>query len=326
MPVVRRKDFLSTSSMSCQSFQIQLSQSPVSLFIVPCVLLKYYFPLEIQEEVSIYYFLFLLLHAKDCLIVKKGWKDNAIKKRTKWIILGIPPNSSVIFAVAPLFFGAYNYSGDRTCSLSEYPLGCDDPDSEVECTSGEHASAISLCYTAILLIANMIIIAAILVLIHSVFFQERKMDRYSVALSDNTRALTKKTAWQGFWYTFAFALAWWPWIIAKILDVVSGSHSVALFYIVAVTYPLQGLYNALLYFRPRYMADRERNAQDSRRSTISRILYAPSLPRLTITSLTRDNPQQESKIATDVLSNNENDEKMVATENDKTNGSFQEKV
>ena len=107
-----------------------------------------FFPHNTYQEFLLYYFPFL---PKDCLFFKNGWENNAIKKRTKWTILGIPPISGVIFAVAPLIFGVR----DRACSLKQHPLDCDDPYSEVECTHGDYASSISRCFMATMLIAIM---------------------------------------------------------------------------------------------------------------------------------------------------------------------------
>ena len=199
-----------------------------------------------------------------------------------------------------MFSGAYNYSGGKACAPKAHPLGCDDPDSEVECTRGEHGNTMFLTIFAIQFAASIIIAAAILVLVHSVMIHERKMDRYSVN-SSATRALTKQTTLQGFWYTVAFAVAWWPFILASIIKIFAGLQSIALYYISAVTFPLQGLFNAFLYFRPRYKAARERHGQDSRIKSICRILHVSMLPMVNSfkTDKTRKTDNDEMPINND---------------------------
>ena len=264
--------------------------------------------------------MFIFEHLEDCLIVKKGWKDSNIQKRTRQSFLGTPPILSVIIAVIPLFFDAYNFNGIDVCEIAAHPVGCDGADSEIECTRGEEATVTVLIYTAIILVANIIIIAAILVLIQSVLFQERKMDRYAVS-SSATRELTKKSASQGLWYSAAFALAWWPWSIGEIIVEITGSIPVALYYIANVTLPLQGLFNAVLYFRPRYKSDRERN-RDSIASSISRVLHAPNIPiRSSINSVMRYKTQatnfsSASNVVSDVniISNNDDENVVVSNE------------
>ncbi len=73
-------------------------------------------------------------------------------------------------------------------------------------------------------------------------------------------------------------VAWLPAIIALVLfDSAPSSYYVFL----ASVYPLQGLFNALVYFRPKYVAERHRmfSSSEGRGSQISTIFFTLKIPR-----------------------------------------------
>jgi len=65
-------------------------------------------------------------------------------------------------------------------------------------------------------IAYAIIIAAVVLLVHSVLKRERRMDRYRRESGMSLdRRMTAQTARQGIYYIGAFGLAWIPWYICE---------------------------------------------------------------------------------------------------------------
>ena len=111
-----------------------------------------------------------------------------------------------------------------------------------------------------------------LLLIHGVLKQERRMDRYAQRGSPPNRSMTIKTSWQGLWYITAFGIAWTPWYAYVIIEFNHNEIPDLLNYIYDLIMPLQGVLNAMVYFRPMYKTDRERHPTESRASLVLRVL------------------------------------------------------
>jgi len=55
----------------------------------------------------------------------------------------------------------------------------------------------------------------------------------------------------------------------------STTGALTLFYLISITHPLQGVGNALVYFRPRYLKFRDRDSEELRLSSALRSLDLP---------------------------------------------------
>ena len=140
---------------------------------------------------------------------------------------------ATVLSIIPLPGANYNYNGTFFCDLQPYPLGCDgstvndclDDDVCVEtkdvgpCTRGIHARAYLLVVGTIpFTIAYTIISCAVATLIHTVFKQERRMDRFRRASGATTtnRNLTRQTAYQGIYYVAVYSIIEIPWIACEL--------------------------------------------------------------------------------------------------------------
>jgi hypothetical protein len=75
---------------------------------------------------------------------------------------------------------------------------------------------------------------------------------------EQSGVLTRHTTYQGIWYIAAFGITWIPWYFYA-FDEVTGEGTIDLFdYMHLFTKPLQGLLNALVFFRPKYLTARAR--------------------------------------------------------------------
>ena len=166
------------------------------------------------------------------------------------------------------------YNGSFFCDITPSPYSCNYPDSEVTCTRGLHARQFLLYLGVIpVMVAFVIIIAAVGVLIYSVFKQEQRMDRYQRQGMSHNRQMTNQTARQGMYYIGAFAIVWIPWYVYALLEYsqnVETSEALAVVHL--VTMPMQGVLNSLVYFRPRYKSDRASKPMESRISSVLRVL------------------------------------------------------
>ena len=226
-----------------------------------------------------------------CFLVKFKRKDELSMSRNLILILGISPTICFILAAAPLFNDAYNYTELHTCGLAEYPLGCLShltPD----CERGENARKFWVTRFFIVCWANFFIIVAVVVLIRSIFARESRMTRHEgtigrSSINDDT-SRSKRAMWQGIWYILAFEVSWGAWYAFQFIRISAdkdmNSRSFydldvsAILYIASVTYPTQGVWISMVYFRPKYLKFRQRIPEDLRVASVLRVLNL-SVPR-----------------------------------------------
>eukprot|EP00578_Thalassiosira_sp_NH16_P023403 CAMPEP_0181097804 /NCGR_PEP_ID=MMETSP1071-20121207/11765_1 /TAXON_ID=35127 /ORGANISM="Thalassiosira sp., Strain NH16" /LENGTH=438 /DNA_ID=CAMNT_0023180311 /DNA_START=139 /DNA_END=1455 /DNA_ORIENTATION=+ len=205
-----------------------------------------------------------------CLIVKFGWKDED-KDRMRLPFTVVPIFCSVVLSIAPLPGKHYNYNGIFFCDITSSPLGCDREGSTTQCTAD---SIDMLLWVGIVpfMVAFVIIVCAMVVLAYSVLKQERTMDRYRREGEGVNRNMTTQTSLQGMCYIAAFGVCWIPWCIYGMIEINHGHIPIALAYIHNLTMPLQGFFNSLVYFRPRYTSRRASNPGESRTSSVLSVL------------------------------------------------------
>ena len=100
-------------------------------------------------------------------------------------------------------------------------------------------------------------------LIYTVFNQERKADKYLNKGQAKKRDMTRKTVWQGLRYVVAFMMAYifmYIWTFYRLFNTYPPE---AIFYLHLIFPPLLGFFNAFVYFRPRFIAYRDNNPDDS---------------------------------------------------------------
>ena len=160
---------------------------------------------------------------KDWLIVHFGWTDRCLSQpRLRLFFIIVPFVISVGIAVPPLFFGMYNYPRYVfTCYLSDSPYSCGLSD-VVDCERGDGAREYIYGCFAFVLFCNMIITVVVSMLVHEIFYQEKKIDRFLTQGQEQRQVMTIKTAWQGLFYVGAstgriFHTCWAPFTSLKAL-------------------------------------------------------------------------------------------------------------
>ena len=153
------------------------------------------------------------------------------------------------------------------------PLYCETAISDAQCTRGTHAKILHLILGAVMfMIAFVIIGVSMALLVRSVFDREARMDRYQIDRAQN-RTMTKQAAIQGVWYIGVFAVIWVPTYVVIFYEVSKTIETpTSLIIVHLVTMPLQGFGNALVYFRPKYLAAREGDPSSSRLIAVARVL------------------------------------------------------
>lgn len=103
---------------------------------------------------------------------------------------------------------------------------------------------------------------------------------FKFSARDTNRRKTIQVTQQGIWFIVAYMAAWLPAMVALILLERLPSD---FFVFLACLYPLQGAFNSIVYFRPKYIANRQRmySIAGRRSSNVSLILATVNidLPR-----------------------------------------------
>mmetsp|Transcript_22470 Transcript_22470/g.47109 ORF Transcript_22470/g.47109 Transcript_22470/m.47109 type:complete len:168 (-) Transcript_22470:370-873(-) len=102
---------------------------------------------------------------------------------------------------------------------------------------------------------------------------ERKTDTYR--RNRETREKSIQVTKQGIWFILAYMAALMPAVVTIISEDLPRNFSI----FVACAYPMQGAFNALVYFRPKYISERQKMASrsDRRESRVSSILKTLSI-------------------------------------------------
>ncbi|KAL7537879.1 hypothetical protein ACHAWF_005928 [Thalassiosira exigua] len=197
------------------------------------------------------------------IIVAQGWSEQKTQRRKiRFLFLGLPVVVALALAVPPLFLGTYNFTGWFSCSLEEYPLNCD-VDPNIECERGERARKIQGWMFVGVLVSTIIILVSMTLLVRTIVAQEKKGDKYLNPGQQKKRELSDKAFWQSVRYFSVFFISNLPFYIFAIYDVTSGVPPVWIALIYAIFWPLFGVFNSFVYFRPRYLSYRKKNADKS---------------------------------------------------------------
>ncbi len=211
----------------------------------------------------------------DCILAKFGRNDRLRSRRSQWLALGLPPLIMFFLALMPLFNQAYNYTDGHVCSIGPAPINCL-TEADIVCARGEDSRKMKITRFSFVFTANVIIIVSVIILILSLAQKERRMKAKS-ADNRNRRVYSTQKTWQGIWYIAAFMISWGPWYVWQFFRITADAqvqdiHSAALVYILALTMPTQGVWNALVYFRPQYLKYRDRDSSELKITSIGRVI------------------------------------------------------
>ncbi|KAL7546427.1 hypothetical protein ACHAWF_009761 [Thalassiosira exigua] len=207
-----------------------------------------------------YYTVLMILY---WIVVRFGWTESRMSNWYIRLSFILPPIViSLGFAIPPLFFGMYNDAGVFTCFFAPYPLDCEvNPD--VKCVRGYGSYEYWMGFLIYNMVCLSVIIISVGLLIYTVFQQDRKGDKYLLKGQEKTRRNTVKSSWQGLRYIGAFVLAYSTLYIISFYRVTKHIPSAAVVYLLIILLPLLGLFNAFVYFRPRYITYKEKHPDES---------------------------------------------------------------
>jgi hypothetical protein len=199
------------------------------------------------------------------LVIKYDVSDDFFKKKVEpWlhvVSIGYPLLGSIVAES----FGMFNPT-PAGCTMSAYPYDCDDGRNNKTCTRGAHAYIFRWIFSgSVILFAFSVTVACMLSIILHVRSRERIMNRrfsFNNSEISRSRSLVKQykavTA-QAFMYICSFFLVW----IIPCMVSLWKTGPLVLRVLGAIFMPLQGFFNSIIYFWPRYVKTKEEHADKS---------------------------------------------------------------
>jgi hypothetical protein len=194
------------------------------------------------------------------LMVRYNWNGERLKKLTH-AFLTFPILISIGTAVPPLLDDSYNFNV-YNCYITAHPFGCGGPNAP-PCERGFNSEKFILMNVIIAFAGLIINFVSMFLLYLYVLGKERQSSRFNFRgsiTSSEVYKYSRKVAVQGIFYFLAFLLTWWGFYTFFIIKIVINPPVMPewLNYCVVSFIPLQGFFNSIVYFRPKYSAMRNR--------------------------------------------------------------------
>eukprot|EP00535_Pseudo-nitzschia_heimii_P010230 CAMPEP_0197190996 /NCGR_PEP_ID=MMETSP1423-20130617/22605_1 /TAXON_ID=476441 /ORGANISM="Pseudo-nitzschia heimii, Strain UNC1101" /LENGTH=502 /DNA_ID=CAMNT_0042643505 /DNA_START=351 /DNA_END=1860 /DNA_ORIENTATION=+ len=185
------------------------------------------------------------------LFIKYGWREKECEG-IEYVFHVIPIGAGFVMAVIGLVFSLYNNSG-FLCWYAPYPAGCDTVEPHT-CTRGEYAGAFRWIHYGVVWTAIALVTVSMASICSAVRLQEQiTVDRKSAATRHS-----REIAEQAVLYVCALYLTWVFTTATRISQTAFKFNCYQLLILMATFFPLQGFWNALIYFRRRRQNNRER--------------------------------------------------------------------
>jgi len=195
------------------------------------------------------------------LVVRYEWKENRLQKIEPYmhasaLIVGLSTS------LAGVFLELYN-PAILWCWIASFPEGCNGE----ECKRGQHAViyrwAIFYGPIWVAIFAAAAIMCAMYLTVRK---QETLGNRHVFHGAEAKRKYSTKVAFQGLLYVGAFFITYVPASIARLAESISATNETNFFLVIlfAITLPLQGFMNFVVYIYPRTKNKRNGHRQSSK--------------------------------------------------------------
>jgi len=231
------------------------------------------------------------------LVLKYGWREQDVSQTIEFAMHALPINIGLAMAICGLPLTLYNNSG-FLCWYAPYPAGCDSSTKDLltSCTRGELAWVFRWIHYGIVWLALGFITYALV----SIYLAVRRLEGVVIEknsiLSRTARKKSRAVAAQALLYVCALYLTWIFTTCTRIAQTAFKHNSYSLLVLMAIFFPLQGFWNALIYFRIPYQQQQSRSQAKKRKrktrlSSFETCTSTPKghrkrLPRLSSSNLT----------------------------------------
>lgn len=187
------------------------------------------------------YFLLAIGFGKTELSVRRQWEP---------LLHILPLLIGWSTAIAGIPMDLYNPIG-WTCWIGQYPVGCGE--GSYPCTRGKNIFELRWAFFHAFLWASFLFMAIALIIIYSKIFAIESKTLSSRLSDDNKLTLSRRFAAQAVLYVVSFFAAWIFTMIQWCISSASGDLYYPILVVTVILNPLQGFFNFLIYFRPRFI-------------------------------------------------------------------------
>jgi len=222
-----------------------------------------------NASLSIYYF----------LVIVWGWKTRDILKVEPYL-LALPLVWGLGTAIAGLVLDLYN-PASWDCWIAAYPANCTqshelkNTDEQTDCERGDNADIYQWAFFFGPLWASIGLVMICMFIVVSKVRQVERRTSVWIAESQRKMAHTKKIAVQSYFYVGAFLITWfWP-TAARIVQLCNLEIGIPAWMVTLAGcfIPIQGFFNAVVYFRPRFINCSVDHSDKSKCWVMSRIMW-----------------------------------------------------
>lgn len=200
------------------------------------------------------------------LRIRNGWKEWQIVKYEPFMHL-IPIVFGLSTMIAGLVLNLFN-SGIFDCWIAPFPQGCQESwRGETTCIRGDNASIYQWAFDIVPKFSAIFLVTINMLLTYlAVRRQELSAQQYSASLAP--RHLSQRMARQSYLYVGALWITYIPVAMTRMTQLIRGYTYYWMILTIAITIPLQGCWNVLVYLRPRYIHARDRQRRRSSQQQI----------------------------------------------------------
>ncbi|KAK1749169.1 G protein-coupled receptor family protein [Skeletonema marinoi] len=194
------------------------------------------------------------------LMIKYGWKEREITKLEKWFHI-IPNAFGIVTATTALVLKQYN-AANWDCWIAPLPADCTSSYevnkgntelTETDCIRGDMANIFRFAFFFAPLWASILFCIVTMIVVHRTMKKSELnfQKKYRFSQNSRNRQVSDEVKKQSIRYSLAFFIVWTFPTLARIVQFFKEVHPV-LVVLSGTTIGLQGFFNALIYFRPRY--------------------------------------------------------------------------
>ena len=202
------------------------------------------------------------------LVMRYKWTEDRLRKTVQPILLSVPLLWGMGTAFAGLGLDLYN-SANNWCWIAAYPPGCQGD----ECMRGKDDDDTDMYRWVLFYCPLWFAIFFATVVMAIVYWTvartpDEDFDAAPLGIfwflkkeegGETTKIRSRRVAKQAFWYLLAFYTTWIFPSIVRAMQAADADIGFRLRLLFTIFAPLQGLLNSLVYIRPRFSRNREKN-------------------------------------------------------------------
>jgi len=186
------------------------------------------------------------------LKIRFNWQNPKIKK-IEWLLHIFPIVAAGSMAISGWFLKLYS-SANWICWIAPYP---DDCDSQETCIRGWNSNfyRLAFMYGWVWTILLYVSISMFAIFRHASDV-EKQSDEFR---RGHKKKMSESVRFKALLYVGSLFSTWIFGSITRLLQMITGKVYTPLLFLLVIFFPLSGFFNFLIYFRPRYLEQREAN-------------------------------------------------------------------